>query len=240
MTEKRKGLTGFGIKMIAIITMLIDHIGAAVLEQGVMMETGFVGTWLYVDNILRLIGRIAFPIFCFLIVQGFQHTRDPIKYALRMLLFAFISEIPFDLAFHGSVWNFSMQNVYFTLFLGLVVLICFREMEQRLEQHWQQSIGKIVIAAAGMGAAYLLNTDYDAFGIAFIVILYATRENKAMMTVLGGLSILWEYTGILAFIPINLYNRQRGRSMKYFFYAFYPVHILLLYFVREFIVLPML
>ena len=139
MTEKRKtlpsGLTGNTLKLIAIFTMLIDHIGAAVIEAGILssndmarmmaiLETERGMQWYLADIVLRLIGRLAFPIFCFLLVEGFTHTGNEAKYARNLLLFALISEIPFDLAFFGRLFFPGAQNVYFTLFLG-VEMMCF-------------------------------------------------------------------------------------------------------------------
>ena len=129
MTDMRKtlkvGLTGNTLKLIAIFTMLIDHIGAAVIEAGILssndmaiLETERGMQWYLADIVLRLIGRLAFPIFCFLLVEGFTHTGNEAKYARNLLLFALISEIPFDLAFFGRLFFPGAQNVYFTLFLG--------------------------------------------------------------------------------------------------------------------------
>lgn len=101
------GLNSFQLKCIAVITMIIDHTGAV----------------LFPDNMtLRYIGRIAFPIFCFLLVEGFFHTRDVRKYMLRLGMFAVISEIPYDLAFRDTVIEFEHQNVFFTLFIGVVMM----------------------------------------------------------------------------------------------------------------------
>ena len=119
MTDMRKtlkvGLTGNTLKLIAIFTMLIDHIGAAVIEAGILssndmarmmaiLETERGMQWYLADIVLRLIGRLAFPIFCFLLVEGFTHTGNEAKYARNLLLFALISEIPFDLAFFGRLF----------------------------------------------------------------------------------------------------------------------------------------
>ena len=104
---KKVGWNSFWLKMIAITTMLIDHVGAVLLPQ---------------YPILRIIGRIAFPIFCFLLVEGFMHTHDVIRYMTRIGLFALISEIPFDLLFYGRILDGTHQNVFFTLFIGLVML----------------------------------------------------------------------------------------------------------------------
>ena len=115
---KKKGISGSTLKIIAMITMLIDHIGAAVCMR-MMLAEGFgdlngaaeetIKAWVTVHADLystyymfRMIGRIAFPIFCFLLVEGFKHTKDAKKYAIRLFAFALISEIPFDLAFQSK------------------------------------------------------------------------------------------------------------------------------------------
>ena len=108
--EKKKGISGSTLKMIAIVTMLIDHIGAAVLARLLMVNglgeldqtsTDAIVQWLSANGALygtytamRMIGRVAFPIFCFLLVEGFLHTHDVKKYAMRLGLFALLSEIP--------------------------------------------------------------------------------------------------------------------------------------------------
>ena len=123
--------SGTALKTIACITMLVDHIGASCIEAGLLLpelETGEVsgGAWdqlslFQLDRVLRFTGRLAFPIFCFLLVEGFVHTHDFRKYALRMLGFALLSEFPFDWAFFSGVW-WGHQNVYFTLLLGLSLI----------------------------------------------------------------------------------------------------------------------
>lgn len=227
-------LSGNGLKMIAIVTMLIDHIGGMVIEPGILrnydastiMNTPELFKWMQIDTVLRTIGRLAFPIFCFLIVEGFLHTRDVKKYALRLLAFSFLSEIPFNLGLFGTVFNAQYQNVYFTLFLGLLALIGLQKYQ---ESFWKRAL----VLMACCGAAVLLRTDYDAFGVFFIALLYLLHDNKMMQTLLGCVSLYWEAAGALAFIPINMYNGSRGKwNLKYLFYAFYPVHILVLWGIR--------
>lgn len=244
--QEKKGISGSTLKMIAIITMLIDHIGAAIFGRMLMAagidslnttDTSVVLQWL-TDNaglyavymVLRYIGRIAFPIFCFLLVQGFAHTRDKRKYALRLGLFALLSEIPFDLAVSSAVLEFQHQNVFFTLFIGLVTMIAYEAVEKKEE--WSgvlKVVCWIVIVLAGMGIAKVLRTDYDAIGVFCIMMLYIFRQKKSTQIIVGCVSFLWELTAPLAFIPIAFYNGKRGWKMKYFFYAFYPVHLLILY-----------
>ena len=235
MRPRYQILSSNALKLIALITMIIDHIGAAVLEMGVIegynigalnisYETAIF--WWNVDSVLRAIGRIAFPIYCFLITEGYVHTRNPRKYALRLGAFALISEIPFDLAFSHSWWSMEYQNVFFTLLLGLLAIMAIDECEKQAKSRW-----------VGLAAAFcfvmlgdVLRTDYGAFGVFFIVVLYVFRNCGWIRTVIGCLLIAWETTGPLAFIPIQMYNGERGRlRLKYLFYAFYPVHLVILY-----------
>lgn len=241
--KKRKtfsGFTGSQLKWIALITMFIDHTGAILLETGLLPQISsavlaghsfdFLPAdyefWYTLNSVLRLIGRIAFPLYCFLLVEGFLHTKNASKYLLRLGFFALISEIPFDLALYGSLFDLRMQNVYFTLFIGLLVLCGMK---------WAETLrGKLsfltyVIAFLGMFIAYFLQTDYDAFGILLIALLYLLRSDRKQLCIFGAVSTIWEYTAPLAFLPIWFYNGERGKQLpKWVFYAFYPVHLLLL------------
>lgn len=243
---KKTGLTGSHLKWIAIITMLIDHIGAALLELGFLPQVAnavLAGNsydyvvadyhfWYNFDRILRAIGRLAFPIFCFLLVEGFLHTTNVKKYAMRLGLFALISEIPFDLAFNGTLLEFSYQNVFFTLLIGLLVLTGLKYFEETLPLHL--SWLRFLVAITGILAASFLRTDYDAFGIMLIVLLYEFRSRKILQCIAGAILMLFNSTtGCLAFLLLWLYNGERGKQLpKYFFYAFYPVHLMALFLVR--------
>lgn len=239
---RTKGITGNTLKMIAIVTMFIDHIGVAIIENGIIkyQQTnpayeifGLQGEsmWSMIDLVLRTIGRVAFPIFCFLLVEGFFHTRNIKKYGARLFLFALISEIPFDLALFGKWFYPGYQNVYFTLFIGLCVLYWY-------EKVLGDPIRSTLVFLAGCGVALLLNCDYNVIGIAMILLFYVFYKNKKMQTIFAGILAAVESLGcfgaaILAFIPINMYNGARGkRNLKYFFYWFYPVHLILLYILR--------
>lgn len=227
-----RGLSGSTLKCIALITMFIDHIGAAVLARLLIVGNG--SEFLYQTYFaMRTIGRIAFPIFCFLLVEGFEHTKDRKKYALRLLVFALISEIPFDLAFSGKMIDFSYQNVFFTLFIGLVTMMAFHKIEEKAE--WNPILRGAMLAAilfAGMGIAYLLRTDYDAKGVMCIMALYVFRKMRGPQILAGCIAFCWwELPALVAFIPIAFYNGKRGWNMKYIFYVFYPLHLLVLYFV---------
>ena len=128
-------LSGSTLKWLAILLMLIDHVGASLLEVFVLNGysnsplaglTGNVDFWWKVDRVLRYIGRSAFPIFCFLLVEGAVHTRDIRRYAGRMIAFAFVSELPFDLALRNHFPWWAHQNVFFTLALGLSAILVFQ------------------------------------------------------------------------------------------------------------------
>lgn len=225
-----KRLSGNGLKLIAIFTMVMDHVGAAVIEQIKTINPALSSEaqmmWWKIDIVLRLIGRLAFPIFCFLIVEGFLHTRNVKKYVIRLLVFSLISEIPFDLAMFNTWFYPEYQNVYVTLVLGLLALIGISKYHTST---WKQAL--VVLAACGSAA--LLHTDYGAFGVIFIVLLYLLRYDQKNQTILGCISICWEVTAPLSFIPIRMYNGSRGKwNLKYFFYAFYPVHLLMLWGIR--------
>lgn len=225
-----RGLSGSALKCIAIITMFIDHIGAAVLAR--LLIAGTDSEFLYPAYVTtRTIGRIAFPIFCFLLVEGFEHTGNRKKYALRLFAFALISEVPFDLAFSSSVIEFSYQNVFFTLFIGFMTMTAFRAVEEKTEWHpIARGAALAVILFAGMGIAYLIRTDYDAKGVLCIMALYVFRKMRGPQILAGCLAFCWwELEALVAFIPIAFYNEKRGWNIKYIFYVFYPLHLLVLY-----------
>lgn len=254
LSVEKKGIAGSTIKIIAIVSMLIDHIGAGILGRFIM-TSGYLnivssgdlnevmqwmmenGVLFYTYSAMRMIGRLGFPIFCFLLVEGFQRTHNVKKYAFRLGLFALISEIPFDLCFNGKVLEFGYQNVFFTLFLGLLTMIAF---DWIAKKEWAagkrlNQVVKVIFSlaalAVGAGVAHFLKTDYAATGVLCIMVLYVFRKKKPLQIAAGCVAFLWEVTAPLAFIPIAFYNGKRGLKMKYFFYAFYPVHLLLIWLV---------
>lgn len=313
---KKKGISGSTLKLIAIAAMLIDHISATVLtrilivngmgnitsqaqqEQWMRENAGLYGCML----VMRLIGRLGFPIFCFLLAEGFQKTRNVKKYALRLGLFALLSEIPFDLACHGKVLEFGYQNVFFTLFLGVLLMWACDIIEKKEFPKWfrnclavggvailtaeltagiysiicmvmqyqygtlpetyviviigaicvavislivaivrwrkgagsvWKTLGYIAVTLLAMYAANLLQTDYSGMGVLTIAVMYFLRRSK-VRSMLGGCIVLTlmsliELPCFLTLIPVKLYNGERGLKLKYFFYAFYPVHLFLLW-----------
>lgn len=219
MSEKTFGISGFTLKCIAMICMLIDHTGAVLFPQ-------------YLE--LRMVGRLAFPIYCFLLVEGAMHTTDIRKYEQRLFLFALISEVPFDLAFYGGT-SWTHQNVFFTLFLGVLAI----DFAQRI----QNRLGVIIIFFIIIIAAEFLHTDYSGSGIVFILCYYLLYEKKVLKQAMFVLENFILYRGgvqlyaSFAVLPMLLYNGKKGPSMKYFFYVFYPGHLLILYLIVRFKIL---
>ena len=227
-TGRRCGLSGTALKLIACVTMLIDHIGASCIEAGVGTAANCPVGLLKMDPILRLIGRLAFPIFCFLLVEGFLHTHDVKQYLRRLLLFGAVSEIPFDMAFFRAPFYGGHQNVYWTLALGVLAMAALR--------HFQTAAGAatwqgLLCAGGCILLAYLAQTDYDGIGVIIICALYLTRTNRKWQCLVGAVLFAFEITAPLAFVFLWFYNGQRGtcsKAQKWGFYLFYPVHLAVL------------
>lgn len=225
-TYQKGGISGAVLKWIAIITMTIDHFAAGFLNQYnhiVAMNLELIYT------ASRLIGRLAFPIFAFLIIQGYQHTSNRKKYASKLFLFALLSEIPFDLAFNNQLFYWQHQNIFFTLAIGVIGFAAFEKYEQE-QKLFPQMLAFII---AGLFAE-LMSVDYGLYGILFIFGLGILRDQKVYQTVIGvilGLGQAW--TASLGLLPIWFYNGKRGRQSKWFFYIFYPAHLLVIYLLRH-------
>ena len=228
--EKAKVLSGSVLKTIALVCMLIDHTAYFMpkLFSKVLFTNSTGAKTVY--WLMRRIGRLAFPIYCFLLVEGFLHTKDRKKYALRLLVFAVISEIPWNLGHAHRLFFFSSQNVFFTLFLGLCgmwVHEYFRE--DRLKQ--------VIALIALLAVSLFLNADYGMSGFGFIMMMYALRNEKLLQAAVGCCFLSSTWFAGLAFIPINLYNGERGfiksKLLQYAYYAIYPVHLFILYLITK-------
>ena len=212
--------------------MFIDHFSKYVLpyypssNDALWTFQDLPVTWLVIGS---TIGRIAFPIFCFLLVEGFVYTRDRLRYGLSLFLFALISEVPFDLERKLMLVDPTYQNVFWTLFisyLGLCALEGFKDHPVR------RAVAVIGLALLSMG----LICDYGPRGYAMVMVLYALRGKALETTAIGSCITLATWRAGLAFIPINLYNGKRGfikgPILKYAFYLFYPVHLFFIYWLR--------
>ena len=244
-------MTSLLLKLIALLTMTIDHVGYVLCDNNFTM---------------RFIGRTAFPIYAFLLVQGFIHTKDEPerikRYLIRTGLFALISEIPFDLCFHNKVLEFNGQNVFFTLFLGLLALYFADWLEKKGKDGFYAIFPSAVIA-------FLISSDYSYIGVIFIFALYYIEKAckgksetiraislsalfvficlfeifKGNKFALDGLTSMmkrfgWIYIGmLLPIIPVLLYNGKLGKQSKVlqiFFYIYYPLHLTIIYLIKTF------
>ncbi|MCL2083402.1 MAG: conjugal transfer protein TraX [Oscillospiraceae bacterium] len=228
-------MSAFVIKVIAMTAMLIDHTGLALRPE--------LPEWLYLT--MRSIGRIAMPLFCFMIAEGLFHTRNVKKYLARLAVFAFISIVPFSLFdTRGSqLFSFECQNVGFTLFLGLLGVSLFDFFSAKNQK------GAALLAIIGVAIiAMLIRSDYDAFGIYYIFIFYCFRKRFGAMSlaltagfvlaaVLFGAKHGFTFIAFmhlfapLALIPIILYSGKKGSDsvmFKWLFWSFYPAHLLIL------------
>ncbi|MDE6851687.1 MAG: conjugal transfer protein TraX [Lachnospiraceae bacterium] len=218
-----RGISGSTVKFIAMVSMLVDHLAASGVVRMLYDSDG-----LY--RLCRAVGRMAFPLFCFLLVEGHIHTKNQKRYLGRLFLFALLSEIPFDLAFYRRLCYLAGQNVYFTLFLGMLTLCGVERIRKSDNRQWIW-----VPMAAGMVTASLLHTDYGGFGVALILIFYWFREVPWKRNLVSGCACIGSPAAWAALIPMQLYNGDRGVSWKYLFYLFYPLHLLLLCLIREMI-----
>ncbi len=254
--KKNKGLSASFIKTIALIFMFIDHFAASIVMRlmyrpmhPIMQQ---IGKWLpeqtdvtamvmTIYQWMRNVGRISFPIYCFFIVEGFFYTRSRKKYAARLAVCALISELVFDLALYGKVFYFFHQNVFFTLLIGLCGIWAIDTIVSKV--NWERG-KKIILAALStigfMLVAEILFTDYSSIGVSVIVVMYLIRKFlpdkikfRAPIAFTAGTAILCylslgEAWAFLALPLMFFYKGKKGWSAKWFFYLFYPVHLLLL------------
>ena len=245
MSEKqflRHGLNGNQLKLIAVISMLCDHAAIRLLAYGLIPALYVAGKdtvaecWNQAFWILRSVGRMAFPIYVFLLTEGFCHTRNRRRYALRLGVFALISEITFDLLVYGKIWDTHSQNVFFTLFLGVLMLTAMDWIGRNTDAAHSQYRQMAVIVGAAL-LAWFLRTDYDAAGIMLIAVLFWFRLTPDTACLAGFvLMAAAEFRPVyipglaVSFFLIRCYNGTRGSwKGKWFFYLVYPVHLLVLY-----------
>ncbi|MBQ7887151.1 MAG: hypothetical protein IJ313_09695 [Clostridia bacterium] len=262
-----KPLSSFHLRTIALVSMFIDHFGKVLLGDLLNASHSVTNAMRASDslrdvvlvavhraqNVLwplfdatHCIGRLAFPLYCFLLVQGFLHTRSRAKYALRLGILALVSEIPFDLAFSDTVFEPISNNVFVTLLAGLLLIWGVSALEARLSRIDKRSLrtaamaaGTIVIWIAACALMEsVLNADYGMSGLTAILAMYLLRRLPAAGVAVGctalvvlNLSVMQVF-GYLTLIPIALYSGKKGPSAKAFYYLFYPAHLLLLVLLR--------
>lgn len=219
--KKLQCLDASMLKIFAMLFMVVDHIGAIIYPE--LM-------W------IRILGRVSFPIFAFFVAEGYVHTRNPLKYMLRMAVFAVITEPIFDYAFFGRL-NMEHQNVMFTFLLALAGLYFKDKIENvkcdTFKEMYKNIAGYIVVLAFSLISEYS-STDYGCYGVMLVYIYYILHNSflnkhilSSVLQIFGGTGI--QQYSVVSTIPLMMYNGKRGIGMKYLFYAFYPVHLLVLH-----------
>ena len=216
------------LKTIAVSSMLLDHI-ASILMADDYTAVMILGRSVEVYTILRIIGRLAFPIYSFLLVEGFLHTHDRKRYGLRLFAFALISEIPWNLA-HAGKYLYPGQNVFSTLFFAYLGLCC-------IEAYKDDLLRTAGILAALYAVTLLFRSDFGVAGFGFVLLLYFFRNRRLLQALCAGCFLPGTWAAGLAFIPISFYNGERGyirsKFLQYTFYAVYPLHLLVLFLIRS-------
>ncbi len=222
--NKYKVLTLSSLKWIALITMLIDHIAATMMPYYNIVQELTNINMAIVYAVMRGIGRLSFPIFCFCIVEGFVHTRNVKKYLIRLFIFALITEPIYDLAFFGTAFYLDYQNVLWTFLIAMLMLMAVKKYSQSI-------LLKVIIILIFALIAWLLKTDYSHIGVIIVGIYYLYREKNWVK--LGATAILFLDMAVIGAALTCLYNGEKGKGLKYLFYVFYPAHLLLLYIINS-------
>ena len=204
--------------------MFIDHFNKTIITPLLNYQQPLVT----ISTIFDIIGRIAFPIFAFMIVEGFYKTKSRGKYLRNLLIFAIISEVPYDM-FQSKVFiNNRSQNIMWALAIGLLTLIIVDKLKEKIKNKYAWLGISILIVAINAVVATLLSFDYDYYSIIIIFILYLFYDKRFLGSILSYLVIIKEVYAILGFAVINFYNGEKGRQNKLFNYFFYPAHLLIL------------
>lgn len=233
-------MTAFTLRIIALSCMFADHIGRSILPEFV---------W------LTYVGRLAFPIFAFQLVEGYMHTRNKKRYALRLFLFAIISEVPFDLMAYDTPLYWGHQNIMWTLLFGLICVCSADNLTKHFRSTGLNSLIIFVLLSFFFTVATVLRFDYLGFGILQIYIFYHFYNQRLSPSLLIGTMLVNFISGTesyiyladfsfpsqilatLALVPIHFYNGTPGYRTKiwsFFCYAVYPCHMVLLFLLSMF------
>lgn len=223
--SKFKKLDGTSLKIIAMICMLFDHIGALFFPTRMWM---------------RAIGRIAFPIFAFCVSEGYIHSKNRINYLLRLGFFAFLSEIPFNLFVNDSILYFDYQNVMFTFFISILSLIIYEKITKN-KDIIMYILGVIVVLIFSL-ISLILASDYGLYGVLLVFTYYIFNKKRQSIRILFGsfVQVFFNSVGIYLFSILSslfllLYNGRKGNGLKWLFYIFYPGHLLILYLIKRYL-----
>lgn len=238
---KTPDISADGLKNFACIMMLIQTAGIAVVQNGMihleqytqeqlsiaMAEDAQLMMLAGIGSVMQLLGGLSVPIFAFLLVEGFLNTSSYRKYLLSVFLLALLSEIPYDLAVYGQMWDLSGQNALFSMGISLLMLYFLRMTEERRGLGGILARGLIVLCAVAW--ATIFRAGYGLCVVLLAAIFYLCYGRNVLKTILGVIVSLLYVTGPLAFYGIWCYDGSRtNRIPKYAYYVFYPLHLLAL------------
>ncbi|MDO5344440.1 MAG: TraX family protein [Lachnospiraceae bacterium] len=238
---KTPDITADGLKLFACITMFLQSVGIVIVGQGMihlgqytqeglsqaLAEDSHLMTLAGISSGLELLGGLSVPIFAFLLVEGFRNTSSYSRYLLTMVLFALLSEIPYDLAMQQKWMDFSSQNALVSMSICLLMLYFLKMAQER--GGMMASVLQLLIVLAAIIWAALFRAAYGLCLILLVAVFYVFYGKNGIKTLLGVVISLLYVTGPLAFYGIYCYNGQRkDRLPKYVYYVFYPLHLLVL------------
>ena len=230
-SDRFKILSGSALKLIACISMLSDHLARHCffkLDWANAVWFTVMGKPISLLLLMSKFGRFAFPLFAFLLVEGFLNTRNRKKYSLNLFVFALVSEIPFNLMHHTL--SYPIQNVMFTLLLGFIAMCS-------LEYFKDKPIISFLSLVLLLVVSWYLRADYRTAGLLFILLIYGLRKEKVIQCVTAPILLNMKAMVLMSLLLTCMYNGKRGfiktPFLKYFFYAFYPLHMLIIYFLTR-------
>lgn len=234
-------ITADGLKIFAGIVMLIQSIGIIVIEKGMIHLDRYTQAELSqaladdsnlmflagLGSVLQLIGGLAVPVFAFLLVEGFRHTSSYQRYLLTMIVFALLSELPYDLANSSKIVDWSSQNALVTMCICLLMLYFLRMLAKK--GSIAHSLAQWLIVLCAIIWVTICRAEYGLCMVLLVAVFYIFYTRNILKTVLGGVISLLYVTGPLAFYAVWFYNEERKDIIpKYVYYAFYPLHLFIL------------
>ncbi len=224
--------SAWGLKIYACVAMVLANFGIIIVEHGIikidtytkeglsqaLADSSSLMVWSGVGSVLQLIGGLAVPVFAFLLVEGFHKTQNLRKYFFSIAALAAVSEIPYDYAMSGNVWDISSQSAAFSLFVCFVMLYCMKVVKNKFLQFF--------VATAAVVWITLFKGEYGLCMVLLCAIFYMFREKNGVKTILGMIVSLLYVTGPISFYGIYFYTGYREyKCSKYVFYALYPIHL---------------
>lgn len=243
--EKRTGITRTALRLWGIFFLAAGIVGEAILQNRILNVDSSTNAQLLeamsADSrimiaatlalVLQAVQTCAVPIFCFLLVEGFQHTKDPVKYLLRVLGVAVVSEIPYNLAMSGSLWDASTRNPAFGLVLSLVIMLIFKRFEGK---GFGKLMIKFIVIVAGIVWTVMLGIVEGQSCVVLVAALWAARNQKQFRSFVGCVAAAccslfspFYLAAPMGFMAVHFYQGEQGEENRIINYGAYPVLLLI-------------